>query len=234
MYYSYTVLIAIAIENGHYAAITHIDNTVGSMNSESPLIGSHSSGNVALPSGILPIAILSGNTAMNIDDGTHDVSTIPSMENRTSITTSLLNRSENSKNVDPSNIMARVSTMAVSSNIQQLKPLVNVLEKHNRNDMSANVTKSPDSHSNMSEQGSQHHRQHIQQQALQSNAINSPLILLQPSTQTRDTNNSTTVDTTSGSSSNNTAAEYSTILPSFNHYSAGKCIIKLSHICTCI
>nr|XP_036228746.1 rho GTPase-activating protein gacU isoform X3 [Bactrocera oleae] len=212
--------IAIAIENGHYGTIAHVDNTVGSMNSESPLIGSHSSGNVALPSGILPIAILTGNTAMNNDDGAHDGSTIHSMENRTTITTSLLNRGESAKNGDLSNIMTQVSTMAVSSNAQQQKHLVNVLEKHNRNDISANVTRSPDSHSNTNEQGCEHHRQYIQQQILQSSAINSPLILLQPSTQIRDT--------TSRDSINDNPAEYSTILPSFNHYSAGKSFTKLS------
>ncbi|XP_050339249.1 uncharacterized protein LOC126765670 isoform X3 [Bactrocera neohumeralis] len=207
--------IAIAIENGHYGTIAHVDNTVGSMNSESPSIGSHSSGNVALPSGILPNAILTGNTDINNDDGAQDDCVIPSTEKRSAITTSLLNRGESAKNGVPNIIMTEVSTMAVSSNTQQQRRLVNVLENHNRNDISGNVTRSPDTHSNTNEQGCEHHHQHIQQQVLQSSVINSPLILLQPSAQLRDTSG--------GDSINNNPAEYSTILPSFNHYSAAAC-----------
>ncbi|XP_050339251.1 uncharacterized membrane protein DDB_G0293934 isoform X4 [Bactrocera neohumeralis] len=206
---------AIAIENGHYGTIAHVDNTVGSMNSESPSIGSHSSGNVALPSGILPNAILTGNTDINNDDGAQDDCVIPSTEKRSAITTSLLNRGESAKNGVPNIIMTEVSTMAVSSNTQQQRRLVNVLENHNRNDISGNVTRSPDTHSNTNEQGCEHHHQHIQQQVLQSSVINSPLILLQPSAQLRDTSG--------GDSINNNPAEYSTILPSFNHYSAAAC-----------
>lgn len=52
---------AIDVDSGHYATLTHVDNSDGFMRSESSLVGAPSARGIGLPSGLRPIAILSGN-----------------------------------------------------------------------------------------------------------------------------------------------------------------------------
>ncbi|XP_012157074.1 uncharacterized protein LOC101453319 [Ceratitis capitata] len=58
-------------DSGHYATLTHVDNSDGFMKSESSLVGAPSARGIGLPSGLRPIAILSESSKVVSSNNQH-------------------------------------------------------------------------------------------------------------------------------------------------------------------